>query len=210
MAFLLEKTNPNFSVSRVHGVLRLETQNGHFVAVVNSYATPEAFDANMLNWQDSYQLPLQADPTVAANPQAYLISPEGPFAGATLLEEATPLERQQSIKWAEIKGERDRRETGGFSYLGKVIDSDSRSVQRIALAVQSAQAAIAGGVAFAISWTCADDSVLELDAQQMLGMTVALADHANALHVVARGLREVIYAEDATAASVAAVAWPAE
>lgn len=131
-------------------------------------------------------------------------------ARAWVVPGVSELELAQAAKWSQVKAERDRLETSGFPYLGKWIDSDARSVQRITGAVQAAQAALAAGAAFEIGWTCADDSVLKLDAQQMLGMTVALASHANALHVVARDLREVIYAEDATAASVAAVAWPAE
>jgi len=122
---------------------------------------------------------------------------------------STPLQVAQDAKWAEIKAERDRLETAGFPYFGKWIDSDARSVQRITGAVQSAQAALAAGAAFEIGWTCSDNSVIELDGQEMLGMTVALAAHANDLHVTARGLRALIYAEDATEASVAAVAWPA-
>ncbi|GHC72616.1 hypothetical protein GCM10007320_08610 [Pseudorhodoferax aquiterrae] len=122
----------------------------------------------------------------------------------------TALAQAQDEKWKEVKAERDRLETAGFPYLGKWIDSDARSVQRITGAVQSAQAAIAAGAPFAIGWTCSDNSVIDLDGEQMLGMTVALAAYANALHVTARGLRALIYAEDATEASVAAVAWPAE
>lgn len=122
----------------------------------------------------------------------------------------TQLQVAQAAKWEEIKAERDQLETAGFPYLGKWIDSDARSVQRITGAVQAAQAALAAGTPFEIGWTSADNSVLQLDAEQMMGMTVALAAHANDLHVIARGLRALIYAEDATEASVAAVAWPPE
>lgn len=208
MAFLLATTNKNFSASMVHGVLRLETHDGQLVAIVNSYASIDAYDAGMLNWQDAHALPVQTIAAVAGNPQEWLISPEGPFAGATALVETTPLERLQSLKWAQVKATRDRLETGGFAYLGKTIDSDSRSVQRIALAVQAAQAAMAAGEPFSLEWTCADNSVLALDGAGMVGMPVALALHANTLHEVARGLRELIYAEDATDASVALVVWP--
>lgn len=209
MAFLLEKTNPNFSVSRVHGVLRLETQNGHFVAVVNSYATPEAFDANMLNWQDSYQLPLQADPTVAANPQAYLIGPEGPFAGATVLEEATPLERLQSVKWAEIKGERDRREKAPLSTSFGVFQADAKGRANIESSVAMLRALLEKGESAEIHFTLADDSSVLLTYEQMRDVGLLLGQQIDAAHQVSRALRERIFAEDATAASVAAVQWAA-
>lgn len=133
-----------------------------------------------------------------------------PAARSWVVPGTTPLQLAQQAKWDAVKAERDRLETAGFPYLGKWIDSDARSVQRITGAVQSAQAALAAGAPFEIGWTCADNSVIELDGQQMLGMTVALAEHANGLHVTARGLRALIYAVDATESSVAAVAWPEE
>lgn len=120
----------------------------------------------------------------------------------------TELELAQDAKWLQIKRKRDELEAGGFPYLGKVVDSDKLSVQRIALAVQSAQAAISAGAAFEIEWTCADNSTIQLDGPAMAGMPVALAEHANSLHVIARELRASIYAEDATEESVAAISWP--
>lgn len=133
-----------------------------------------------------------------------------PAARAWVVPGVSPLQVAQDAKWAEIKAERDRLETAGFPYLGKWIDSDARSVQRITGAVQAAQAALADGAPFEIGWTTADNSVLQLYAEQMMGMTVALAARANTLHVIARQLREEIYAEAATEASVATVAWPTE
>ncbi|RCW73798.1 DUF4376 domain-containing protein [Pseudorhodoferax soli] len=116
----------------------------------------------------------------------------------------------QDAKWAEIKAERNRLETAGFPYMGKVVDSDAESALRITGATSAAQAALAIGAPFSIDWTCQDNTVLALDASQMVGMLVALAQHADHLHQVSRTLRAAIYAEDATEASVAAVAWPSE
>ena len=120
----------------------------------------------------------------------------------------TELRVARDAKWLQIKRKRDELEAGGFPYFGKIVDSDKLSVQRIALAVQSAQAAISAGAAFGIEWTCADNSTIQLDGPAMAGMPVALAEHANSLHVIARELRAAIYAEDATEESVAAISWP--
>ena len=117
------------------------------------------------------------------------------------------LEELRAAKWEEIKAARDAAEAGGFAYLGRWIDSDARSVQRIAGAVQAAQKAVKLGQPFAIEWTCADNSVLQLDADGMTAMPAALAMHANALHEQARALRAVI-GDAQTPAEVAAIAWP--
>lgn len=111
-----------------------------------------------------------------------------------------------------INEERDRREELGFPYRGKWLDSTTRSVQRITTAALAAQAALAAGAPFAIDWTCADNSVLPLDAGGVIGMPVALAQHAAALHAHARSLKAAIDAADSEAALAAIniqAGWPA-
>lgn len=100
----------------------------------------------------------------------------------------------QAAKWREIKQQRDTLEATSFPYLGKQIDSDPRSVQRITTAAQAADAAQRAGAAFAIEWTCADNSTLALDGAAMQGMPVALAVYANILHQHARSLRALVEA----------------
>lgn len=67
-------------------------------------------------------------------------------------------------------------------------------MQRINTAVQAAQAALSLGQPFSIAWTCADGHVLTLDAAGMIGMPVALAMHANELHLIARAFAARILA----------------
>lgn len=118
------------------------------------------------------------------------------------------LQDRKDAKWAEIKGLRDALEATSFPYMGKVIDSDARSAQRITTAVQSANAAQSAGVAFSISWTCADNSTLTLDGPAMLGMPVALAGYANGLHEHARIVRAQIEAA-ATLDELNLITWEA-
>ncbi len=106
------------------------------------------------------------------------------------------LQDLRAMKWDEIKTLRDALEATSFPYLGKIIDSDARSAQRITAAVQSADAAQRAGIAFSMDWTCADNSALTLDGPAMQGMPVALAQYADALHQHARALRARI--EEAT------------
>lgn len=117
------------------------------------------------------------------------------------------IDELKAAKWAEIKTKRDTLEQSGVPYLGKIIDSDTISVQRIAIAVQAAQAAINAGIDFTLDWTCADNTVLTMTAAEVVGMSVALAQHADSLHQTARGLRERIEAAT-TAEELAAIKWP--
>lgn len=116
------------------------------------------------------------------------------------------LEQVKTDKREQINSMRDNLEQSGFPYLDKVIDSNPVSVQRITVAVQAAQAAIGAGQPFAITWTCQDNSTLDLDAVGMMGMPVALAMFANTLHETARAKKELIDAAT-TIEEVEAVTW---
>lgn len=130
--------------------------------------------------------------------------------GGQLVDAKPPtLDVLKAAQWTALKRHRDLLEASGFPYLGKTVDSDSRSVQRINTAVQAAQAAMGAGVPFSIVWTCADNSLLTLDGPGMLGMPVALATYADQLHQTCKTLRAQIEAAT-TPAAVQAVAWPAQ
>lgn len=111
----------------------------------------------------------------------------------------------------DITLERDRREATVFRYRGKAIDCDPRAVQRITAAALAAQAALATGQPFSLDWTCADNSVLTLDAAGVAGMPLALAAYADALHRHARGLKQAVLAAEDVAALAAIdiqTGWP--
>lgn len=131
--------------------------------------------------------------------------------------DAVPVPRDKSLSahieaaGQRINAERDRREAGVFRYRGKLIDCDPRAVQRMTTAAMAAQAALATGQPFSLDWTCADNSVLTLDAAGVAGMPLALAAYADALHRHARGLKQaVLAAEDVAALDAVDVqaGWP--
>lgn len=122
---------------------------------------------------------------------------------------APTLAEAKAAKAAAVKRKRDLFETQGFTYLGKLFDSDERSVLRITQAALTAQVV---GASFSINWTAADNSVVTLNQAAMLGMPAALAMRANALHQYAAGLKaQIAAAADATALSGInlAAGWPA-
>lgn len=119
------------------------------------------------------------------------------------------VEQARQVLRARVKQLRNQKETEGFPYLGKWFDSDERSVQRMNTTVQTAQVV---GAAFSTSWTDADDTDVLMDHAAMLGMPVALAQHAGVLHAYARTLKLQIEAEtdfDVLKAMDVTVGWPA-
>ena len=101
-----------------------------------------------------------------------------------------PLEKLREAKRQEINKARDNAEQGGFEYLGKVFDSDPVSCQRIALASQTAMMAKTAGQEFNVIWTCQDNSTIELNADAMISVSVALTEWSNTCHTKASALKE--------------------
>lgn len=116
------------------------------------------------------------------------------------------LDQLKDAKWEEIKDARDAAEFGGFAWQGSIFDSDQISQGRITGAVQLARM----DAAYQVDWTLADNSVVQLDAEQMQGVGAALGAHVSAQHSRARVLREEIYAPDMTAEALVAITFSTE
>ena len=102
------------------------------------------------------------------------------------------LDELKTEKRAEINAARDAAEQGGFFYMGKTFDSDIVSCIRIQGAAQSMQAAIMAEDVPTITWTCQDNSTIELTAQELMGLSVALAEWSNTCHQKATALKAQI------------------
>lgn len=129
---------------------------------------------------------------------APVLSPKGWYEQTWVVEAlqapavAANLASEKARMRASVNTRRDLLEEQSFPYMGKRFDSDTRSVLRINVAASTAAAAAAAGAPFSIEWTTADNSVLALDAQQMIGVPVALAQYGNALHQHGRTLKAQI------------------
>lgn len=99
------------------------------------------------------------------------------------------LEKLKLTKRAEINQARDKAEQGGFEYMGKVFDSDQVSCIRMSSAAQAMQYAPDDAT---ITWTCQDNSTIDLNKSQLMGLVVALAQHSNACHEKATALKAQI------------------
>lgn len=107
-----------------------------------------------------------------------------------VVEKAKPsLDDLKQAKRTEINKARDAAEQGGFEYLDKIFDSDQVSCQRISMAAQAMALAPEGST---ITWTCQDNTTIDLNAEQLVGMVAALAQWSNECHVKATTLKEQI------------------
>ena len=104
---------------------------------------------------------------------------------------------------SRITAARNASERNGFEAYGKMFDSDSVAIQRISVAVQAAQVV---GESFVVDWTCADNSVIPLNYQQVLGLPVFMAQSANNMHIKSRTLKAQIDAAT-TLEEINAVVW---
>lgn len=113
------------------------------------------------------------------------------------------LNELKEAKRAEINQARDEAEQGGFEYMGKVFDSDPISCQRISMAAQAM--ALADDTA-KITWTCQDNTTIDLNKTQIVGVVVALAEWSNTCHQKATALKAQIDAAK-TAEELEKITW---
>lgn len=93
------------------------------------------------------------------------------------------LDEIKAQKWDEIKSQRDRLEFGGFEFEGGVYDSDQVSQGRIM------GAAIAGVDQV---WTLADNTTVELRAEEIKEMYQVMQSHIASVHERGREARLAI------------------
>ncbi|QND84665.1 DUF4376 domain-containing protein [Chromobacterium vaccinii] len=97
-------------------------------------------------------------------------------AGNPVLRQVLPpsLDALRAAAASRVNAARDRVEASGFPYLGAMIDSDSRSVERINTAAMAALIAKTNKQQYSIDWKTAGNEKMPLDADGMLGLQAAL------------------------------------
>lgn len=116
------------------------------------------------------------------------------------------LDELKQRKKNEINAERDRLETAGFLFNGVLFDSDQRSADRIQIATIAANSSLLNQTTFSVNWRDMDNNEHELDAQGMLALTKAFANHGMALHEQAKALKTQVDA-CTTKEEVDAITW---
>lgn len=117
-----------------------------------------------------------------------------------------PLDELKQAKRDEINKARDEAEQGGFLYLGKMFDSDPVSCQRILGATLAAQHAPED---FFITWTCQDNSTVDLNSVELIGLSNALASWSNECHQKASKLKALVDKAE-TKEEVEVISWDSD
>lgn len=94
------------------------------------------------------------------------------------------LDEIKAQKWGEIKAMRDQLEFGGFEFDGNIYDSNQVSQGRIMGAA---------GAGIDQTWTLANNTIVELTAQQLKELYAALQAHIANTHERGRIARQLIY-----------------
>lgn len=120
------------------------------------------------------------------------------------LQDIRTLAEAKAAKWTEIKRLRYTKEVGTFIYNSQVFHADKG---HIGGATQLAVLAKAASQPFSMDWTLYDNTVVTLNADQMIAVGTALGIFVNSLYTTARLIREDIEA-CTTNAQVDAIVWP--
>lgn len=148
-------------------------------------------DPKILNQNGFYELKETAYPSDGKSYTANYVQ-MGEMIQQFWMEVPFNLENYKNQKRTEINNIRNTKESSGFSYLGKIFDSDDKSVLRIYGANDLAMKSKNARADFEIEWTCQDNSKIILNADEMMGVPVALAQFSNALHQKASEIKEAI------------------
>lgn len=126
--------------------------------------------------------------------------------GGVFVDRIDTLDEAKAKAWEAIKAKRAALSLSPFQFQGKAIDNDAESAALIADRAARARDAVAAGEALETLWTTHDNTVLTLDAAQMVALSVARSDYIDGLHETARGLREQLLTSD-TIAQVVGIHW---
>lgn len=116
------------------------------------------------------------------------------------------LEELKNLKREEINAARNAEEQGGFPYKGKIFDSDPISCIRISSAAQAMQMAAMAEEVPVITWTCQDNTTIDLTAADLMGLVVALAEWSNTCHQKATQIK-ILLDECQTPEEVEKISW---
>lgn len=194
-----------------HEVFKVEflTESDELKVFLKSYSSQSDAESGTpaaWMWECFIGVVLMPNTSLVAIEDCLVSIPTSPLAGGLLIPVETDIEKEARLKWSTIKKFRSIHEFGQFIWDGLAFDSDLTSQSRIQGAAQLAQITLAAGQPFSIDWTLADNTVVTLDANQMISVGLALGNHINACHSKARLLRQQI--ESATTKEeIEAIVW---
>lgn len=114
-------------------------------------------------------------------------------AGETALAtSALTVEGNRAALWEKVKALREAKIDGGATFAGKVAQTDLLSRTNISGAALAAVIAKSAAAPFEVTWTFADNSTADLDADEMISLGITAMAHVDACYSRARVLRAEI------------------
>jgi hypothetical protein len=121
------------------------------------------------------------------------------FDGGAFSKPAIPIEQAKADAWAQVKARREALTDSPGATVATpvgVVQSDAKSQQNILGLVQMAVLAQMTQKPFSADFTLADNSVVTINAQKMIGLGVAVGQHVQATYARSRVLRAAIDAAE--------------
>ena len=180
-----------------------EQHKGEIMTIIYNYDTDGNYINNQVALVDEFGKEILPENSTYLEPLEEKEGYKVKFNGEKWIYEEIPqtpeptIEDLKAKKREEINQARDAAEQGGFEYMGKIFDSDQVSCQRISTAAQ-AMSLMPASDENKITWTCQDNSTIELTAAELSGLVVALAAWSNTCHQKATALKAQIEAAKTT------------
>lgn len=130
-------------------------------------------------------------------------------AGATLEKPesvvAKELESAKQMTIKQINTERDKRIANGIEINGATFDTDTNAQQNVTGAALLASIAMSQNMPYTVDWVTHSNTVVTLDAQQVIGLGMAIAQHKSANIIEARNAKDAVLNASSIEAAQAAL-----
>lgn len=200
------------ATAHFHGVANVQSSYpfSALTVTVQSYVSEQSFLAKSgLMWSEDILMPASSAQGVEVldHIENWLIaSPESPLHGGFIApDNSETLEAARDRAWTRVKADRARAEAGNFTYDGGQYQID---IQRVNGAVQLATLAKMSGEPYSVTWTLTDNTTRTLDADQAIGLGLALGERIDSIYAKGRYLRNLIGGAE-TISAASAVIWSA-
>lgn len=203
-------TLPNGSTATCHVVVNVILKHPFAFArvTVQSYATEAAFLAGapyMMTNDHSMPLDNMALGGVLDAVEDWLLTTVM-AGGAKAADMSGTIESRRDLAWERIKRARDAAEAADFEYDGHVYQANKLNVAGAALAAKIASDM---GATPTFRFTLSNDTPIDLTAEQMMNVGLALTAKIEAVHERGRNKRASVYSAT-TQAQLDAITWFSE
>lgn len=187
----------SFEIDAASGVVRITAEGPAGQVQVIAQSAPPGSDATLL---------AAAKARAAAGPPGLyawtgsdvVAMPQRPSSGHewswVSMAWSISLRDAQEAKLQDISSWRDAKEFAPFTWQGLVFDATPDSLRRLTVAAAGAREAVANERERTVMWTLADNTAVELSADDILAVMLSYGDALDAAHAAARELKAAVRA----------------